>query len=111
MDSEDKFAIAMMAIGCATLLGLTGLLVPYGDEINAAIDASKKASQDVSPAIEHANECPLDAVAYDAPAFTNRVSPAYKVTDRFSGQTWWVVDMGSQWVVLPITNAEVANVG
>lgn len=111
MDSEDKFAIAMMAIGCATLLGLTGLLVPYGDEINAAIDASKKASQDVSPAIEHANGCPLDAVAYDAPKFASSWSDAYKVTDRFSKQEWWIVRMDGKWVVLPITNAEAANVG
>ena len=111
MDSDDKFAIAMMIIGCATVLGLTGLLVSCGGEVNAAIEADAKTMQDVSPAIEHANGCPLDAVAYDTPAFANSWNDAYKVTDRFSKQEWWIVRMDGKWVVLPIESKETANVG
>lgn len=68
-------------------------------------------SSDVSPTIEHANGCPLDAVAYDAPAFANRGSDSFRVTDRFSRQSWWLVKMGSKWVVLPIESKEAVDVG
>lgn len=111
MDSDDKFAIAMMIIACATLIAITSLLVSCGDEINTATEADEKTMQDVSPAIEHANGCPLDAVAYDTPAFASGWNDAYKVTDRFSKQEWWIVRMDGKWVVLPITNTEVTNVG
>lgn len=111
MDSEDKFAIAMMAIGCTTVLGLTGLLVSCCEEINTATENDEKTVQDVSPTIEHANGCPLDAVAYDAPKFTRDGSDVFKVTDRFSNQSWWLVWMDGEWVVLPIESKEAANVG
>lgn len=111
MDSDDKFAIAMMIIGCATVLGLTGLLVSCGGEVNAAIEADEKAAQDVSSAIEHANGCPLDAMVYDAPKFASPGMPMVKVVDRLSGSSWWLVNMYNEWVVLPITNEEAANVG
>lgn len=109
MDGDDKFAISMMIIICVTVLGLTCLLVSCGNEINAAIEADEKAAQDVSPAIEHANGCPLDAIAYDTPAFADEGSKSLKVTDRFSGQSWWLVRMGADWVVLPIGSEEVAR--
>lgn len=73
------------------------------------IEADEKAAQDVSPTIEHANGCPLDAVVYDAPKFTSSWNNVYKVTDRFSGQSWWLVRMDGKWVVLPITDTEVTN--
>jgi hypothetical protein len=111
MDGDDKFTIAMMIIVCATVIGLTGLLVSCGNDINSTMEADEKAAQDVSPAIEHANGCPLDAVVYDAPAFASGWSDAYKVTDRFSSQTWWLVKMGRSWVALPIESEETANVG
>ena len=111
MDSEDKLAIATLAIGCATLIVITSLLVSCGDEINTATEADEKTMQDVSPAIEHANGCPLDAVAYDAPAFANRGSKALKVVDRFGKQEWWLVKMGGEWVVLPIESKEAVDVG
>ena len=106
MNGNDKFAITTLIIACATIIGLTCLLMSCDDEINTAINASKKATQDVSPAIEHANGCPLDAVAYDAPAFASGWSDAYKVTDRFSKQEWWMVRMDGKWVVLPIESKE-----
>ena len=111
MDSDDKFAIAMMIIACATLIVITSLLVSCGDEINTATETDEKTVQDVSPAIEHANGCPLDAVAYDAPKFASPVMPMVKVVDRLSGSSWWLVNMYNEWVVLPITNTEAANVG
>ena len=124
MDSDDKFAISPLIIVCATVFGMACSLVSCGGEVNAAIDsvnkamddtnaainASRRTAQDVSPAIEHANGCPLDAVAYDAPAFANRGSKALKVTDRFSKSEWWLVKMGGEWVVLPIESKE-ADVG
>ena len=125
MDGDEKFAIATLIIVCATVFGLTCLLVSCGNDINsaidsankaiedtnAAIDASRKTARDVSPAIEHANGCPLDAVAYDAPKFASGWNDAYKVTDRFSGQSWWMVRMDGKWVVLPIESKEAGDVG
>lgn len=111
MDSEDKFAIAMMIIACATLIVITSLLVSCGKDINSTTEADEKTMQDVSPAIEHANGCPLDAVAYDTPKFARDGSDVFKVTDRFSNQSWWLVWMDGKWVVLPIESKEAANVG
>jgi hypothetical protein len=101
----------MMIIVCATVIGLTGLLVSCGNDINSTMEADERTAQDVSPAIEHANGCSLDAVAYDAPAFANRGSKALKVVDRFGKQEWWLVKMGGEWVVLPIESKEAVDVG
>ena len=106
MDSDDKFAISPLIIVCATVFGMACSLVSCGNDINAAIEADEKAAQDASPAIEHANDCPLDAIAYDAPAFANHDGKALKVVDRLSGASWWLVKMGSEWVVLPIESKE-----
>jgi hypothetical protein len=106
MDGDDKFTIAMMIIVCATVIGLTGLLVSCGNDINSTMEADERTAQDVSPAIEHANGCPLDAIAYDAPAFANNGSNALKVVDRLSGDSWWLVKIGTEWVVLPIESKE-----
>ena len=108
-DGDDKFVIVELVVCCAIALGLTGLLVSCGNEVNAAIEADVRAAQDVSPAIEHANGCPLDAIAYDAPAFADHDSKALKVTDRLNGQSWWLVRMGAGWAVLPIGSEEVSK--
>lgn len=111
MDGGDRFVIVGLVFWCAIALGMTGLLVSCGNEINAAIEADQKAAQeqDVPPTIEHANGCPLDAVAYDVPAFADHDSKALKVTDRLSGQSWWLVRMGAGWIVLPIGSEEAGK--
>lgn len=111
MDGDDKFAISPLIIVCATVFGMACSLVSCGKDINVAMEADEKAAQDASLAIEHANGCPLDAVAYDAPKFASGWNDAYKVTDRFSGQSWWMVRMDGKWVVLPIESKEVVDVG
>lgn len=108
MDSDDKFAVAMKIV-CATLIGMACSLMSCSDEVNAAIEASKEATQDAPVQVEHANGCPLDAVVYDAPAFANRGSKALKVVDRFGKQEWWLVKMGGEWVVLPIEGKEASE--
>lgn len=47
------------------------------------------------------NGCPLDSVRYESPTFG---FDCYRVTDRISGESWWLVRMGSpsEWVVMPI---------
>ena len=110
MDGDDKFTIAGMIVICATILGMIGMLVSCGNELNTATEAEIKAAQDVSPAIEHANGCPLDAIEYDAPAFASG-GKALKVTDRFSKSEWWLVKIGGEWVVLPIESKEAVDVG
>ena len=120
MDSTDKFAFAMVIISFATVIGLSYLLASCGsDIINKEIEEANRAIADTneqiargsSPAIEHANGCPLDAVAYDAPKFANRGGKALKVVDRLSKQEWWLVKMGAEWVVLPIEDKEAVDVG
>lgn len=53
-----------------------------------------------APTIERANGCPLDAVAYDRPAFASK--PCYRVVDRLSGSQWWLVNISGEWFVLPV---------
>ena len=113
MDSEDKFAVVMMLIVSVTIVAITFMCVSCTcNSATAATDdvaSSSQDSPDVSPTIEHANGCPLDAVAYDAPAFANRGSKALKVVDRLSGDSWWLVKMGTEWVVLPIESKEASE--
>lgn len=111
MDSDGKFAIATLIIICVTVVVLFVVPVSCGNDTTRAIGADEKAAPDVSPTIEHANGCPLDAVAYDAPKFASGWNDAYKVTDRFSKQEWWIVRMDGKWVVLPIESKEAVDVG
>jgi len=66
-------------------------------------------SQDVTEAdvaqvtpIERASGCPLDAIEYDAPAFADCGGKSFRVSDRFSGASWWLLRMRGEWIVLPI---------
>jgi hypothetical protein len=47
--------------------------------------------------------CPLDAIEYDVPPFMYDCVSCMKVTDRLSGESWWVLDTAKCGrVVLPI---------
>lgn len=49
------------------------------------------------------NGCPLDAIEYDTPVFLDGCSRCLRVTDRLSGESWWVLDTTEHGrVVLPI---------
>jgi len=57
-----------------------------------------------------AGGCPLDAITYDSPKFADG-DDAYKVTDRLTGQEWWLVRMqDGNWIALLICESE-ASVG
>lgn len=56
----------------------------------------------VAPGVERANGMPLDVVAYDPPAWFYRCSEVYKIYDRSSGHSWWLLRMSNaSYVVLP----------
>lgn len=47
--------------------------------------------------------CPLDAIEYDPPVFMADCVGCMRVTDRLSGESWWVLDTAKYGrVVLPI---------
>ena len=47
--------------------------------------------------------CPLDAIEYDAPVFMPDCVSCLRVTDRLSGESWWVLETAKHgWIVLPI---------
>jgi hypothetical protein len=47
--------------------------------------------------------CPLDAIEYDPPVFMPDCVGCMRVTDRLSGESWWVLETAkSGRVVLPI---------
>ncbi len=58
------------------------------------------------------NGMPLDAVQYDAPEWMPEAKQVFRVVDRQSGCSWWVIDMTyhNQWLVLPV-EGKVQNVG
>lgn len=104
IDKNPCFAMAI-ALFVGGALGV--ILVAYDCQSEAT--ASAETVEELN--VEKANGCPLDAVVYDAPKFANGWGDAYKVTDRFSKQEWWIVRMDGKWVVLPITNTETTDVG
>ena len=47
--------------------------------------------------------CPLDAIEYDTPVFMPDCVSCMRVTDRLSGESWWVLETAKYGrVVLPI---------
>jgi len=56
----------------------------------------------MDPDVKMHDGCPLDAVAYHSPAFVGNDGPLYKVTDRLSGEQWWLFMMNGEIVSLPI---------
>ncbi len=49
------------------------------------------------------NGCPLDAIEYDVPPFMYDCVSCMRVTDRLSGESWWVLETAKYGrVVLPI---------
>lgn len=53
------------------------------------------------------NGCPLDAIEYDAPVFMPECVSCLRVTDRLSGESWWVLETAKCGrVVLPIGGSD-----
>jgi len=102
----DRLLELVVAVVVAAFIAAAVDCMMYDSETEGRDD-----DQTALLAVEHANGCPLDAVSYDAPAFADHDSNVLKVTDRFSGASWWLVKMGRSWVALPIESEEVVNVG
>ena len=53
------------------------------------------------------NGCPLDAIEYDPPVFMPDCVSCLRVTDRLSGESWWVLETAKCGrVVLPIGGSD-----
>ena len=53
------------------------------------------------------NGCPLDAIEYDTPVFMHDCVSCLRVTDRLSGESWWVLETAKYGrVVLPIGGSD-----
>lgn len=92
MNSDDKkgwVALFIAAIVIALcVLSLCGCDTATADEVPT----------------ESAHGMPLDAISYDPPVWLKYCDHAYKVYDRTTGDTWWLLVMngGSKFVVLPL---------
>lgn len=110
MQKETRATKLAAPLAMAALMALMLLMM--------ALFATGCATAYATDEIEHANGSPLDAVEYDPPTFAYKDGyfyggKCYRVTDRTSGQSWWLVYMGNEknhWVVLPIDGA-TQNVG
>ena len=106
MDSDGYGCVCVIwaiafVIALVTFM-LSGCDCGQQSSVAVATDDVTTVWPDVSLAIEHANGCHLDAVAYDTPAFADYGSKSLKVVDRFSGTSWWLLRMSGEWIVLPI---------
>lgn len=91
-------AVAQLIVHVFALIGLAVLLVLFIMKVAEVNARGNKPSVPLS-------ENPLDAIAYESPKFADGVE-SYKVHDRSTGRTWWLVRMDGEWVVLPIGGAE-----
>lgn len=85
----------------AYLIALAGLIALFVFFLFGTYEASTRKDAPDVPLLES----PLDAMAYKSPKFAD-VAESYKVHDRSTGRTWWLVRMDGEWVVLPIGEAE-----
>lgn len=67
----------------------------------ASIVTGGPKTRDVGDAVSPGR--PLDAVRYEAPTFARRYGEwCYRVMDRSTGEQWWLIRMGDDWVSLTI---------
>ena len=81
----------------ACLIALAGLIALLVFVLCGTYEATTRKDVPDVPLVES----PLDAIAYESPKFANGAE-SYKVHDRVTGRTWWLVCMDGGWVVLPI---------
>lgn len=91
-------AVAQLIAYPIALAGLIALLMFF---LFGTYEASTRKDAPNVPLLES----PLDAMAYESPKFADGAE-SYKVHDRSTGRTWWLVRMDGEWVVLPIGGAE-----
>lgn len=91
MKEETKENLLLCFVAAAVLTFI--VLNSFGcmrDAVEPKVEVPKK------------NGMPLDAIQYRAPTFADGDS-AFRVEDRQTGERWWLVRMGSEWLVLPIS--------
>lgn len=102
-DGTKTIGITIGMLVVIVILWLWGCLTSCGRREPACAAAGQAA-------VERASGCPIDAIAYDAPPFAEG-SLAYKVCDRSSGESWWLVRVDGEWLVLPLGSDGPVDVG
>lgn len=85
----------------AYLIALAGLIALFVFFLFGTYEATTHKDVPDVPLVES----PLDAIAYESPKFADGAM-SYKVCDRSTGRTWWLVYMDGDWAVLPIEGVE-----
>lgn len=91
-------AVAQLIASLIALAGLIALLVFF---LCGTYEATTRKDVPDVPLVES----PLDAIAYESPKFADG-AVSYKVCDRGTGRTWWLIHMNGGWAVLPIGELE-----
>jgi hypothetical protein len=90
-----KGLIAMACICIAIACGTAACTSEVQERTDSIVQAEREKTR--------RNGCPLDAIEYDTPAFMQDCVSCMRVTDRLSGESWWVLETAKCGrVVLPI---------
>ena len=73
-------ACICIAIACGTAACTTEVQERTEDIVQAEREKTRR------------NGCPLDAIEYDPPVFMGDCVSCLRVTDRLSGESWWVLE-------------------
>ena len=92
----------MLAIACVCIAIACGTAA-CTSEVEERTERITQAERDRT----RRNGCPLDAIEYDTPVFWDDCSRCLRVTDRLSGESWWVLDTAEHGrVVLPMGGSD-----
>lgn len=88
-------ACICIAIACGTAACTTEVRERTENIVQAERDKTRR------------NGCPLDAIEYDPPVCMHDCVSCMRVTDRLSGESWWVLETAKYGrVVLPIGGSD-----
>ncbi len=94
-----KGLIALACVCLAIACGTAACTTEVQERNDAIVQAERERTR--------RGGCPLDAIEYDTPVFLPECVRCLRVTDRLTGESWWVLDTAKYgWMVLPIGGSD-----
>ena len=92
LDADSTWRYTAVTWAIAIAIATVTMTAALASHVFADAEYEREASAIVATDVETAPGCPLDAVRYEAPAWAGGMW-CYRVMDRATEKTWWLVPM------------------